>query len=224
MPNIKLQDVMIFINGTSRYNGNSFDTVMVKTTIHSDEPILDEYYVPSGVTANPALLELLRLQNLEVTPFKASTLLAGTEDIQTQALNGNPAGTLEDASKLLLLSVLKKAQLVPVPGSTNLYELTYEYKVFPMTSQNMPNTYEVQIRVPFDGLGMTNGSRVEVSAILPRMVDVDPNATQGKDINGAEIAELVYEMPNVNRKAVTFAYQLDPLFTIRYTHTQPVQA
>ena len=197
---------------------------MVKTTIHSDEPILDEYYVPSGVTANPALLELLRLQNLEVTPFKASTLLAGTEDIQTQALNGNPAGTLEDASKLLLLSVLKKAQLVPVPGSTNLYELTYDYKVFPMASQNMPNTYEVQIRVPFDGLGMTNGSRVEVSVILPRMVDVDPNATQGKDINGAEIAELIYEMPNVNRKAVTFAYQLDPLFSIRYTHTQPVQA
>jgi hypothetical protein len=224
MPNIRMQDVMIYVNGTSRFNNNSFDTALVKTTIHTDEPILDEYYVPSGVTASPALLELLKLQNLEVSPFKASTLLAGTEDIQEQALNGNPAGTLEDASKLLLLSVLKKASLVPVAGSTNLYELSYEYKIFPMTNQDLPNTYEFQIRVPFDGLGMVAGSRVEVSAILPRMVEVDPNATQGRDTNGAEISELIYELPNVNRKAVTFAYQLDPLFTIRYTHNQPVQA
>jgi hypothetical protein len=223
MANIQLQDVMIYVNGTSRYNDNAFDTVLVKTTIKTDEPILDEYYVPSGVTASPALLELLRLQQLEVTPFRANTLLAGTEDIQTQALNGNPAGTLEDAAKLLLLSVLKKSSLISVVGSTNLYELSYEYKIFPMTSQGLPNTYELQIRVPFDGLGMPNGSRVEVSVILPRGAEIDPNGTLGKDSNGQEIAEIVYEMPNVSRKAVTFAYQIDPLFTIRYNHTQGVQ-
>lgn len=222
MPNIRLQDVMIFVNGTSRYNNNAFDTVSVKTTIVSDEPITDEYYVPSGVTANPAILEILKLQNLEVTPFKASTLLAGTEDVQTQALNGNPAGTLEDAAKLLLLSLLKKSTLVPVAGSANTYELSYEYKIFPL--QNQPNSYEFQIRVPFDGLGMTNGSRVEVTVILPRFAALDETATQGKDINGVEIKEIFYDLPNVNRKAVTFAYQIDPLFTIRYTHTQSVQA
>ncbi|OMD43472.1 hypothetical protein [Paenibacillus odorifer] len=223
MANIQLQDVIIFVNGTSRYNGNTFDTVLVKTTIKTDEPILDEYYVPSGVTAPPAILELLRLQNLEVTPFKASTLLQGTEDIQEEAANGNPAGTLEDAAKLLLLSILKKSTLVPVSGSVNLYELTYEYKIYPFTTQGLPNTYELQIRVPFDGLGMPNGSRVEVSVVLPRFAEVDTTATQGRDLQGLEITELVYEMPNVNRKAVTFAYQLDPLFTIRYNHTEGIQ-
>lgn len=223
MANIKLQDVMIFVTGTSRYNGNGFDTVLVKTIIHSDEPILDEYYVPSGVTASPALLDFLRLQNLEVTPFRANTLLAGTEDIQTQALNGNPAGTLDDAAKLLLLSVLKKSTLTPVTGSTNLYELTYEYKIFPLTNQGLPNTYELQIRVPFDGLGMVNGSRVEVSVILPRSAEIDATGTHGKDTSGQEITECVYDMPHVNRKAVTFAYQIDPLFTIRYNHTQGIE-
>ncbi|MEW9699340.1 hypothetical protein [Paenibacillus sp. SI8] len=223
MPNINLQDVMIFVNGTSRYNNNSFDTVLVKTTIKTDEPILDEYYVPSGVTASPALLDFLRLQNLEVTPFRASTLLAGTEDIQQEALNGNPTGTLEDAAKLLLLSVLKKSTLTPVAGSTNLYELSYEYKIFPLNNVGLPNTYELQIRVPFDGLGMPNGSRVEVTTILPRFAEVDANGTNGKDTNNQEITELVYDLPNVNRKVVTFAYQLDPLFTIRYNHTQGLQ-
>lgn len=224
MANIQFQDAMIIVNGTSRYNSNAFDTVLVKTFLKTDEPILDEYYVPSGVTASPALLDFLKLQNLEVTPFKASTLLAGTEDIQTVALNGDPNGTLEDASKLVLLSLLKKSALVPVAGSTNLYELTYEYKIFPLVSQGLADAYEFQIRVPFDGLNMPNGSRVEVTAILPRGAVVNESETHGKDINGVEIAESLYDLPVVNRKAVSFAYQTDPLFTIRYTHTQPLQA
>lgn len=220
MANIKLQDVMLIVNGTSRYNNNSFDTVTVKTTIQTDEPIQSEYYVPSGVTVTPGILEVLKLQNLEVTPFQASTLLAGTEDIQTQAINGNPAGTLEDAAKLLLLSVLKKTSLVPIAGSTNAYELSYEYKIFPLASSGHPDSYEFQIRVPFDGLGMGPGGRVEVTVLLPRFAELEPNETRGVDLNGNEISEISYELPNVNRKAITFAYQNDPLFTIRYRHTQ----
>jgi hypothetical protein len=222
MPNIKLQDVVIFVNGTSRYNNNAFDTVLVKTLLHSDEPITEEYYVPSGVTANPDIFKILDLQGLEITPFKASTLLAGTEDIQEQALNGNPAETLSDAAKLLLLSLMKKSQLVPVSGSQNTYELTYEYKIFPQ--QENPNSYELEIRVPFDGLGIhPQGGRVEVSVILPRMAELDGNLTKGIDEQGAEINEIPYPTPNVNRQIVTFAYQLDPLFTIRYNHQMPMQ-
>lgn len=223
MSNIKIQDVMLIVNGTSRYNNNTFDTVTVKTTIQTDEPIQEEYYVPSGVTVTPGILEVLKLQNLEVTPFKASTLLVGTEDIQTQALNGNPAGTLEDAAKLLLLSVLKKTSLAPISGSTNAYELTYEYKIFPLISTGNPESYEFQIRVPFDGLGIANGGRIEVTVLLPRFAEIEPNETRGVDINGNEISEICYDLPSVNRKAITFAYQNDPLFTIRYRHTQQLQ-
>ncbi|RFB11462.1 hypothetical protein DZB84_20560 [Bacillus sp. HNG] len=222
MPNIKLQDVMIFVNGTSRYNNNAFDTVLVKTLLYSDEPIQEEYYVPSGVTANPEIFKILDLQGLEITPFKASTLLEGTEDIREQALNGNPAETLSDAAKLLLLSLMKKSQLVPVAGSKNTYELTYEYKIFPQQSD--PNSYEFEIRVPFDGLGIhPQGGRIEVTAVLPRMAELDGNATKGVDEQGVEVNEIPYPTPNVNRKIVTFAYQKDPLFTIRYIHKQGLQ-
>jgi hypothetical protein len=220
MANIKIQDVMLFVNGTSRFNNNAFDTVTVKTTIQTDEPITEDYYVPSGVTVTPGIIDLLKLQNLEVTPFKASTLLSGTEDIQTQALNGNPSGTLEDAAKLLLLSILKKTPLVPIAGAVNTYELSYEYKIFPLAAMGLPDSYDFQIRVPFDGLGIVQGGRVEVTVVLPRFAEPDPNETKGIDLNGSEISEIFYEMPNVNRKAVTFAYQNDPLFTVRYTHTQ----
>lgn len=222
MPNIKLQDVTIFVNGTSRYNKNAFDTVLVKTLLQSDEPITDEYYVPSGVTANPDIFKILDLQGLEITPFRASTLLEGTEDIQEQALNGNPSETLSDAAKLLLLSLMKKSQLVPVVGSKNTYELTYEYKIFPLKEN--PNSYQFEIRVPFDGLGIhPQGGRVEVTVILPRMAQVDGNLTKGVDEQGVEIQEVLYPTPNVNRQIVTFSYQKDPLFTIRYNHKQPLQ-
>ncbi|MDC3416675.1 hypothetical protein [Aquibacillus salsiterrae] len=199
MPNIKLQDVMIFVNGTSRYNKNAFDTVLIKTLLHSDEPITEEYYVPSGVTANPDIFKILELQGLEITPFKASTLLKGTEDIQEQALNGNPSETLSDAAKLLLLSLMEKSQLVPVAGSKNTYELTYEYKIFPQ--QGNANSYEFEIRVPFDGLGIhPQGGRVEVTVVLPRMAELDGNLTKGVDEQGAEINEVPYPTPNVNRQ------------------------
>lgn len=223
MPNIKLQDVIIFVNGTSRYNQNAFDTVLVKTLLVADEPITEDYYVPNGVTANQEILKLLELQGLEVTPFKASTLLQGTEDIREQALNGNPSETLSDAAKLLLLSLLKKSQLVQVPGATNTYELTYEYKIFP--EQQGSNSYSFEIRVPFDGLGIhPQGGRVEVTVVLPRMTELDTQATKGIDEQGVEITEIPYQTSNVNRQIVTFSYQLDPLFTIRYTHQQPLQS
>lgn len=224
MPNIILQDVMLYVNGTSRFNNNAFDTVLVKTTIKADAPIVDEYYVPSGVTANERLIQLLELEGLEVTPFRASTLLSGTEDIAVQAQNGNPAETLADAAKLLLLSILKKSTLVPVAGSRDLYELTYEYKIFPLTSQGLPNSYELKIRVPFDGLTLIPGgnNRVEVTTILPRGAVVDTNATKGIDENGVELQELVVNADNVKRQIVTFEYHIDPLFTVRYDHTLPI--
>ncbi|MFF2878155.1 hypothetical protein ACFVR2_17725 [Gottfriedia sp. NPDC057991] len=85
-----------------------------------------------------------------MTSFKASTLLAGTEEIQTQALNGNPSETLSNASKLLLLSLLKSTQLTPVAGAINTYELSYVYKIFPLNHLRLADCYDFQIRVPFE--------------------------------------------------------------------------
>ncbi|WP_148505263.1 hypothetical protein [Paenibacillus beijingensis] len=60
--------------------------------------------------------------------------------------------------------------------------------------------------------------------VLTRATMFYPHAQTIPRGNGQEIAEIVYEMPNVNRKAVTFACQLDPLFIIRYNHMQGIQS
>jgi hypothetical protein len=63
--------------------------------------------------------------------------------------------------------ILQK-KLVPIAGATNTYELSYEYKIFPLTSIGLNESYDFQIRVPFDGLGIVQSGRVEVTVVLPR--------------------------------------------------------
>jgi hypothetical protein len=56
------------------------------------------------------------------------------------------------------------ASMIARPGT----DQGEEYKIFPLTSLGLNNSYDFQIRVPFDGLGVTPGGRVEVTVILPR--------------------------------------------------------
>jgi len=44
MTNIKFQEVTVVVNGSSRYNGNQYDSVMVHTTIITDSPLTESYY------------------------------------------------------------------------------------------------------------------------------------------------------------------------------------
>jgi hypothetical protein len=95
---IRLQDVSVIINGTSRYNGNQFDTVHVETLLVMDEPIPSEeaWYVPNNASVPPEVLNFFKISGLDMNPKKASTILQGTEDIVKQSEEGNLQGVLED--------------------------------------------------------------------------------------------------------------------------------
>jgi hypothetical protein len=222
MPNVKFQDATVIVHGSSRYNNNSFDVVHVHTTIVTDSPITDEYYVPNGVTLHPAALELVKSQGLEFRPYRVSDLLAGTENIRESAQEGDVVDTTIDSAKLLLLSTLKKTSLVQTAqiGTSYVYELKYDYKIYPLTHQSLSDSYEFQIRLPFDGTGMINGSRVQLTVVTPINVEIDQNATVGVAENGQLLDEKLNQLVDTNRMVVTFEYQVDPLFTVRYKHLQ----
>ncbi|PET71580.1 hypothetical protein COJ46_21890 [Bacillus sp. AFS077874] len=216
--NIRLQDVSVIINGTSRYNGNQYDTVHVETLLVMDEPIPSEetWYVPNGNSVPPEVLNFFKISGIDMNPKKASTILAGTEDIQTESEEGNLQGVIEDSARFMLRAILKKAPLTPISGSPNTYLLSYDYKIYPI---NNSSDYEFTIRVPFDGLKIAeNGGRVQLSIITPIGAQIDESLTKGIDENGQEISELVVPVSNVNRQIVSFAYQIDPDFTVRYRY------
>lgn len=78
-----------------------------------------------------------------------------------------------------------KTALMPVPGATNTYLLSYDYKIYP-TEEN-ENTFDFNITLPFDGLTLPNGGRVQVSVLTPIGAKIDQAATKGTDKNGREI-------------------------------------
>jgi hypothetical protein len=215
--NIKLQDVSVILNGTSRYNGNQFDTVHVETLLVTDEPIPQEesWYVPNSNSVPPEVLSFFKVAGLDMNPKKASTILAGTEDIKVMSESENLQGVMEDSARFMLRAIMKKAPLTPVAGATNTYVLSYDYKLYPT---NGTNDYQFEVRVPFDGLKLSNGGRVQVTVMAPVGAKIDPNLTKGIDENKREISEQIAPLSNVNRQIVSFAYQLDPDFTIYYKY------
>jgi hypothetical protein len=216
--NIRLQDVSVVINGTSRYNGNQYDTVHVETLLVMDEPIPPEetWYVPTGSSVPPEVLYFFKIAGLDMDPKKASTILEGTQDIVEQSEKENLQGVMEDSARLMLRAIMKKAPLTPISGSPNTYLLSYDYKLYPI---NGTGDYEFKIHVPFDGLLVApNGGRVQLTIMTPIGATIDPSLTKGTDENNNEIGEQISPVPNVNRNIVSFAYQLDPDFTVHYKY------
>lgn len=215
---IRLQDVSIVINGTSRYNGNQFDTVHVETLLVMDEPIPVEetWYVPTGASVPPEVLDFFKIAGLDMNPKKASTILEGTQDILEQSEKENLQEVMVDSARFMLRAIMKKAPLTPISGSPNTYLLSCDYKLYPI---NGTNDYEFKVHVPFDGLEVaTNGGRVQLTIMTPIAAKIDPTLTKGIDENNLEIAEQISPVANVNRNIVSFAYQIDPDFTVRYRY------
>lgn len=215
---IRLQDVSVVINGTSRYNGNQYDTVHVENLLVMDEPIPAEetWYVPTGASVPPEVLNFFKITGLDMNPKKASTILEGTQDIAEQSEKENLQGVMEDSARLMLRAIMKKAPLTPISGSPNTYLLSYDYKLYPI---NGANDYEFKVHVPFDGLEVApNGGRIQLTIMTPIAAKIDPVLTKGIAENQSEIAEQIAPVANVNRNIVSFAYQLDPDFTVHYKY------
>lgn len=218
MVNIKLQDLTAMIHHTSRFNGGQFDTVHVETILQTDTPLTTEmeWFVPSGSTVSDEVLAFFKATNLAMYPMSAQKVMEGTQDIQQQAEAGNLQEVVNDASKLMLRAVMTKTSLKPISGASNLYHLAYDYKLFPIKEN--PKAFDFKVVLPFDGLGMPAGSRVQMAIIMPISSQIDAGATQGIAIGGQVIEELTQDIPNCQRKIVSFAYQNDPQFTIRYVY------
>ncbi|MDW2879711.1 MULTISPECIES: hypothetical protein [Bacillaceae] len=214
--NLITQDMTVLVNPNSRYNGNQYDEVYVRTTIVTNGPVPEEYYVPNGESLPLAALNLIKSIGLEYRPYRADKLLEGTENIRESALSGDPVDTVSDSAKLILLSALRKQHLTLMAqvGDKFVYDLTYTYKIFPQ-----PNgAYRFEVRLPFDGIEMVNGSKVKLTVVTPDQATVDPNATIGIDEQNQEIQETLNVLASSGKSVTEFTYQLDPFFVVEYNY------
>lgn len=215
------QEAIVLVNGSSRYNNGKFDEVMVRSTIITNGPLTENYYVPGGNSLSTEAMALIKKYNLEFRPYRESELLQGTEDVIDESRSNDTVGTEQDVARLLLRSALVNAPLTEIAhleGGKYVYEVRYDYKLFPLDI----NTYEFQIRLPFDGTQMIAGSEVKLTVLTPQNSNIDGNETKGIGENGEEIQELIQDLTATGRAVTTFYYQLDPLFKVRYMHNSPV--
>lgn len=221
MPNIMLQDVTAIINGTSRYNGNQHDTCHVEMILEASEPIPPElnWYIPKpdNPTIPPIVTEIFKLTNTFYYPQSETTLTQGLGDTLEQAKNNDLNGVLEDIPKLLLLSILKKVNLTPILNSTNCYMLQYDYKLYPLPNIQPP-TFEFYIQLPFDTLTVAQGGRVQCTILTPIGSVIDSQNTMGILENQSVIEEHATNAQYSRRPVISFKYQNDPLFKVRYTY------
>lgn len=216
MANLISQDMTVLVNPSSRYNGNQYDEVYVRTTIVTDAELNTEYYVPNGVSLPAAALNLIQSEGLEFRPYPASVLLEGTDNIQQSAITGDPVDTVSDSAKLILLSALKKQILTKVAqvGNKHVYDLTYTYKLFPVASTH---TYRFNVVLPFDGIPMANGV-LKLTVITPDSANVNPATTKGIDDQNQEIQEVISKLSSTGKSVTEFTYRRDPHFTVEYTY------
>lgn len=219
MATVRLQDLTAIIHATSRYNGGKYDTVHVENIIQTDEPIDTSavWYVPNGVTSNPVADLMFHTTNMPMYPRSEAELLEGTQDIFDEAKQGKVPELTEDASKLMMMSMMKKTSLTAVADTINLYCLAYDYKIFPDITDT--NKFKFVSELPFNGLALaTNGGVVQMSVIMPLGAKINADETKGTATNGQNIEEQVHAMDTVNRNVVTFRYNIDPLFDIVYNY------
>ncbi|MFZ3577860.1 hypothetical protein [Virgibacillus sp. DJP39] len=216
MANLISQDMTVLVSSTSRYNGNQFDEVYVKTTIVADGQVPDEYYVPNGESLPPAAMALIRSQDLEYRPYRKDVLIQGTENIQESAKTGDPVDTVADSAKLMLLSALRKVSLTQVAkvGNKFVYDLSYAYKIYP---EHNTGKYEFAVRLPFDGIKMVNG-QLKLTVVTPDQAIVNPDETVGIDDQGKEIQETITKLSKSGKSVTEFSYRRDPDFVVSYSY------
>lgn len=213
MANISLQDLTAIIHSTSRYNGNQYDLVHVETIIQTSEPIPPElnWFIPNGTSIPPEIAAYFSALNVKMYPMSEQSIINGTQDVLTQAQANNIGEVEKDTSMLLLRSIMKKGNLELVTGSTNLYHVSYDYKLFPNN-----NIFEFIVCLPFDGLAVQNGGAIQMTVITPLNAQIDNSASNAQTLTGQLIPEQITQVPNISRQIVSFRFQQDPLVNIKY--------
>ncbi len=219
MTNLTLQDLTATIHRTSRHNGGQFDLVHIETLIVSDQPIPsdDTWFIPNAKPIDPMFKSIFEQNNITLTPIHNSLMLEKINDASDalqQAQAENQEETKKDILNLALISVMSKTALKPIEGTTNVYLLSYDYKLFPVA----PNTFELKIVLPFHGFVIQDGGdEVKLTVVAPIDAQINATETLGIDSNGNPIPpEILFQQ--TRKQIVAFNYRIDPTFTIKYSY------
>lgn len=216
MPNVILQDLNAVIHGTSRH-GLPYDIAHVTMLIQTDTPIPSElqWAIPHVENIPQTVLNFISDGKTPIYPMLKDPAYRGASDILQETDKGDTSGVIEDAKTLILLSSMQSTSIEPIEGVPDRYIVSYKYRLYPVSTNN----FEFKVLLPFDGLGLVNGGRLQVTLVAPMGAVINPSMTKATDLNGQTVAEeVITPISLVNKQVASFEIQKDPIFTIRYNY------
>ncbi len=208
-----MQDTVLTITPTSRY-GKQYDTVRVETyfQLESSLPENEEFLVPGLKKIPEQDLEFFKAGKVQFAPIPKSVVVQEVQDYALQVANGSIEGVRSDA--LLGLSAMYMDPVKLEEISSGVYHLSYTYSIYP---DDLDGHYYIYQTIPFKGFNMPRGT-VRLTAVLPAGAVCDYDQTNGKDISGTVIVDDDSHSFSNGLSVVSFYYQVDPEFTIKYRY------
>ncbi len=207
-----MQDTVITVTPTSRY-GQEYDTARVETyfQLESALPENEEFLIP-GMTKIPEEdLGLFRAGKFQFGPISKSVVVQEVQDYASQVASGSAEGIRTDIALGLATLYMQPVKLKQI--GPNVYHLSYEYSIYRDPADDHFSIYQT---LPFKGFDMPQGT-VRFTTVLPAGVRLHSDATQGKDLVGNIIDDQSQTFAN-GMTVVSFFYQADPDFLIKYTY------
>ncbi|MDM5335734.1 hypothetical protein QUF84_00285 [Fictibacillus enclensis] len=208
-----MQDSVLTVTPTSRY-GKSFDTVRVETyfQLENQLPESEEFLVPSLKKIPEQDLQIFKAGKVQFAPMPKSVVAQEVQDYVLQVTTGNVEGVRSDA--LLGLSAMYMDAVKLEEITTGVYHLNYSYSIYP---DEVDGYYYIHQLLPFKGFDMPRGT-VRLTAVLPAGAVCDRDGTTGKDISGTVVSEEDAQTFANGLTVVSFLYQQDPEFIIKYRY------
>ncbi|MTH55380.1 hypothetical protein GKZ89_18470 [Bacillus mangrovi] len=207
-----MQDTVITVTPTSRY-GQVYDTARVETyfQLESTFPENEEFLVPSMEKIPDEDLRIFKEGKFEFGPIPKSTIVREVQDYALQVANGSAEGIRTDMALGLASLYMQPIKLKPI--GPNVYHLSYEYSIY---RDPVDDHFSIYQTLPFRGFDMPAGT-VRFTTVLPAGVRLHSEATEGKDLVGNIIDDQSQTFSN-GMTVVTFFYQSDPNFLIKYIY------
>ncbi|UFT98109.1 hypothetical protein KO561_12945 [Radiobacillus kanasensis] len=214
--NVQTHETIMTVTPTYAHNKHH-DLVHVETFFRTTASIAEDevFYVPGKEEVPSHILEILELGGFTFEPIVASEVTSQVSNFADVIAKGTKEEALADAMIGLGSKYLNAVKLKSIGEGTNFYHLSYDYALIPETD----GSFVIQTTLPHKGFNMPTGGQVRFVVVLPAGAKCDRAATKGEVPGTTQILEEPTPANVANgREVVSFFYQNDPKFTVKYKY------
>lgn len=219
MFNCKFHETVMTVIPASRYTpSHDHDLIHVESTFTTDAPIQDSdniFFVPGTQPIPTDILNMINKGGFTFEPIPKSEVIKQVADYAQEISQNQQAAAVSDAVMgIATQQYMQQISMKAEPTGSTFYHLSYDFILLPEND----GTFELKAKLPYKGFDMPAGGQVRLIVVLPVGATCDTNATKGTLLNGQQIQEATPANVANGVQVVSFFYQNDPDFLVKYKY------